>query len=384
LQWVFGGFYSNVDRVYAQRLPTPGSDPFGQAFLDVIAPGTPISATRNGFPADSPYNADLPYDIKQKALFGEASYDFGQFKLTAGGRYYNFKEKRDFVSGGLFSNGDTKIGDKTKSSGFSPRVIGTWEPNRNLSVNVQAAKGFRLGGVNDPLNLPLCTDEDEALFGPFAGGYDDETLWNYEAGAKYSAGGVTFNAAAFHTRIKDLQVTLDAGSCSSRIVFNVDKAHTTGVEAEFSARPMPGLDLSVAGSLIQAEFDTTLPEPLATTTGIRDGNRLPTVPKLQIAASAAWTQRFGSTAAWYGPACALPFGSGVRSYVVHASRRSSASQSGPFAARASTASALNAAVTPSACVSVACVIRPSLPFPARSAGSARPRTRAAAPSRPAR
>jgi iron complex outermembrane receptor protein len=330
LQWVVGGFYSDVERIYRQRLPTPGYDVFvNQFFASICVPDDPLTPDdetenckdpgtltpltsadiNNGFPLDSPYNADLPYDIKQKAIFGEASYDFGQFKLTAGGRYYNFKEKRDFVSGGLFSNGDTKIGDKTKSSGFSPRVIGTWEPNRNLSVNVQAAKGFRLGGVNDPLNLPLCTDEDEALFGPFAGGYDDETLWNYEAGAKYSAGGVTFNAAAFHTRIKDLQVTLDAGSCSSRIVFNVDKAHTTGVEAEFSARPMPGLDLSVAGSLIQAEFDTTLPEPLATTTGIRDGNRLPTVPKLQIAASAAYTQRFSSNADWYVTASAQHIGS---------------------------------------------------------------------------
>ena len=55
---------------------------------------------RNGFPADSPYNADLPYDIKQIAVFGEASYDFGEFKLTGGGRYYDFKEERDFISGG--------------------------------------------------------------------------------------------------------------------------------------------------------------------------------------------------------------------------------------------------------------------------------------------
>ena len=51
---------------------------------------------------DNPYHADLPYDIKQKALFGEASYDFGQFKLTGGGRYYNFNEERDFISGGQF------------------------------------------------------------------------------------------------------------------------------------------------------------------------------------------------------------------------------------------------------------------------------------------
>ncbi|WP_294009900.1 TonB-dependent receptor [Sphingomonas sp.] len=294
LQWVLGAFYTDIKRKYAQRLPTPGYD----AFIDAALGAGVSAAVSNGFPLNSPYNADLPYDINQKAAFGEASYDFGQFKLTAGGRYYDFKEKRDFISGGVFSNVDTRIGDKTKSNGFSPRVIATYEPNRNLSVNLQAAKGFRLGGVNDPLNLPLCTDEDEALFGGFQS-YDDETLWNYEAGVKHQFAGMTFNAAAFYTRIKDLQVTLDAGSCSSRIVFNVDKAHTKGIEAEFAASPIPGLDLSVAGSLIEAEFDTTLPEPLASTTGIRNGNRLPTVPKFQMAATATYGQRLSHSSEWY-------------------------------------------------------------------------------------
>ena len=144
----------------------------------------PRRRCRNGFPANSPYNADLPYDIKQKAVFGEASYEFGKVKLTAGGRYYDFNETRDFISGGLFANGDRRIGDKTKSNGFSPRAILSFEPNRNLSFNVQAAKGFRLGGVNDPLNLPLCSAADRALFGGFQN-YDDESLWNYEGGVKY-------------------------------------------------------------------------------------------------------------------------------------------------------------------------------------------------------
>jgi iron complex outermembrane receptor protein len=294
LQWVIGGFYSKVDRFYRQRLPTPGYD----AFTDARFGAGTSAAVSNGFPANSPYNADLPYDIKQKAVFGEASYDFGQFKVTGGGRWYDFKETRNFISGGLFSNGDTRIGDKTKSNGISPRIIGTWEPNRNLSVNLQAAKGFRLGGVNDPLNLPLCTDEDEALFGGFQN-YDDETLWNYEAGVKHQFAGMTFNAAAFYTRIKNLQVTLDAGSCSSRIVFNVPKAHTKGLEAELAAHPLPGLDLSFAGSLIEAEFDTTLPEPFPGVTGIRNGNRLPSVPKFQMAATATYGQRFSSNADWY-------------------------------------------------------------------------------------
>ncbi|HEX6741710.1 MAG TPA: TonB-dependent receptor [Sphingomicrobium sp.] len=294
LQWVIGGFLSNVDRFYKQRLPTPGYD----AFVDAAsAPG--VSASQdNGFGlVDNPYHADLPYDIKQRALFGEASYKFGQFKLTAGGRWYDFKEHRRFHSGGIFSNLDDRV-DSTKSDGFSPRGIVSWEPTRYLSVNAQVAKGFRVGGVNDPLNVPLCNPTDLALFGGFQS-YDDETLWNYEAGVKYSRHGITFNAAAFYNDIKNLQVTLDAGSCSSRIVFNVPKAHSKGLEAEFSAHPIEGLDLSFAGSLLNSEFDSTLPEPLATTTGIRNGNRLPTVPKYQFAATATYGTRFSSTGEWY-------------------------------------------------------------------------------------
>jgi hypothetical protein len=206
-QWLFGGFYSEVDRVYKQRLPTPGYD----AFTDARFGAGTAAAVANGFPLNSPYNADLPYDIKQKALFGEASYDFGQFKLTGGGRYYDFKEVRDFVSGGLFSNGDTSIDDKTKSDGFSPAAACSATSRDNLSVNLQAAKGFRLGGVNDPLNEGLCSAQDRIDYGGFDR-YDDESLWNYEAGVKSKFGVVSFNAAAFYTDISNLQVTADAGS----------------------------------------------------------------------------------------------------------------------------------------------------------------------------
>ena len=321
-QWLIGGFYSDVERVYTQRLPTPGADVFSQMFLNatcvadnpvtpinegagcldpVLGIPVPVELTFNGFPADSPYNADLPYDIKQLAAFGEATYDFGEFKLTAGARYYDFEESRDFINGGIFAPGVTSLGDKTSSNGISPRFIATWEPNRNLSVNVQVAKGFRLGGINDPLNIPLCSAEDALIFGPLqSDSYEDETLWNYEAGVKYSRGMITANAAVFHTKIKDLQVTVDAGGCSSRIVLNAEKAHTTGIEGEFSVSPVEGLDLSLAGSYVTSEFDSTVDnEVLATRTGIRDGNRLPSVPKFQMAATASYGQRFGDSADWY-------------------------------------------------------------------------------------
>ena len=102
-----------------------------------------------------------------------------------------------------------------------------------------------------------------------------------------------------------MQVTLDAGSCSSRIVFNVPKAHTTGVELEIAANPLSGLDVSVAGSFVSAEFDSTLsrvdgvPDDLTTATGIREGNRLPSVPKFQMAASVTYGQPLNDNADWY-------------------------------------------------------------------------------------
>ncbi|MBL0915015.1 MAG: TonB-dependent receptor [Sphingopyxis sp.] len=293
-QWVLGAFYSKIDRVYMQRLPTPGYDAFTDATLGA---GT-AAATRNGFPADSPYNADLPYDTKQFEIFGEVSYDISDaLTATAGGRYYDFKETRSFKSGGLFSNLDNRT-DSTKSSGFTPRFLLSYDVSEDVSINAQASKGFRLGGVNDPLNLPLCSPADAALFGGFQS-YDDETLWNYELGVKSQGRGFTFNAAGFYNDIRNLQVTLDAGTCSSRIVFNVPKAHSMGVEFELGLSPADGLDLNLSGSLIEAEFDTTLPGALTAATGIRDGNRLPSVPKFQLSASGSYEFPVSDTAKAY-------------------------------------------------------------------------------------
>jgi iron complex outermembrane recepter protein len=289
LQWVVGGFYSNVNRTYAQRLPTPGYD----AYVDAALGAGTSAAVANGFPLNSPYNADIPYDIEQFAVFGEASYRFGGFKLTAGARYYDFKESRDFISGGVFANGDTFRGDETSSNGVSPRLIASYDVNNDVTVNLQASKGFRLGGVNDPLNIPLCsggaTGPDALTYGNRPD-YNDETLWNYEAGVKASTGVITFNAAVFYNDIKNLQVTADAGSCSSRVVFNVPKAHSQGVEVEMTARPVSGLELSVNSSLISSKFDSSVTDAGgAVIAGMRDGNRLPTVPKFQIAATGSYT-----------------------------------------------------------------------------------------------
>jgi len=285
IDWLVGAFYSDTDRKYAQRLPTPGYDAFTDATL---GDGT-AAAVANGFPADSPFNSDLPYNIEQIALFGEATwYATDRLSLTLGGRYYDFEEVRTITTGGLFAAGDTDVLDRTSSDGFNPRLLADYKLSEQVSVNAQISQGFRLGGVNDPLNIPLCTPEDEAIFGGFQD-YDDETLWNYELGLKAQTSTVTFNAAVFQADIEDLQVTLDAGSCSSRIVFNVPDATTTGVESELTWEPTERLLLALAGSYVEAEFDSTVRDGNGNVIGgIEDGNRLATVPETQFSASGAY------------------------------------------------------------------------------------------------
>lgn len=290
-QWLIGGFYSDVQRDYRQRLPTPGYDALADATLGA---GTSAGAA-NGFPADSPFNSDLPFDITQFAVFGEASYDItDKLTFTAGGRYYDFEETRVITTGGLFANGDVGVVDETASNGFTPRFLLSYQASPDVTINAQAAQGFRLGGVNDPLNTPLCNPQDLALFGGFQD-YDDETLWNYELGVKTQGRGFTFNAAAFYNDISNLQVTLDAGSCSSRIVFNVPEAHVAGIEAELGLNPAPGLSLSLSGSVLESEFDSTLPGALAPATGIREGNRLPSVPEFQLSANGSYEWDLGTS-----------------------------------------------------------------------------------------
>jgi iron complex outermembrane receptor protein len=285
LQWVVGAFYQQTDRDYGQNLPTPGYDAF------LISQGIPPSSGFNA-PPDTPFFSDLTYDFQQLAVFGEGTFEFSeQWALTAGVRYYDFEEDRVLTFAGLFADvGYTNQPGSTSSDGFSPRLILTYDPNEDVQFSAQVARGFRLGGINDPLNVGLCTPEDLAIFDGQPT-FDDEIQLNYELGMKTTLadGTVNFNVAVFYSDIEDLQVIADAGSCSSRIVLNA-QAEALGGEVELFAAPSERWDFGISLTYVQAEITETRPTATgAPIAGIRDGNRLPTAPELQAAASATYT-----------------------------------------------------------------------------------------------
>ena len=303
LQWQAGVFYSNIKRDYSQRLPTPGWD---AAFVAAGSPVFgPLADDRNGFnTTDSPYVSNLTYDLRQVAVFGEATYTlFDRLDVTAGLRWYDWEEDKTFKSGGSYSNADARDQNVTVSSnGFTPRFMVNYDVTDRVAVNAQASRGFRLGGFNDPLNKDLCDTGAYDTFRVYER-FEDETLWNYEVGLKSSYERVTLNGSLFYADIENLAVNVDAGACSSRVAINVPKAHTMGGELELSVHPTDALLVTFAGSYVEAEFDSTVRTATdifdsdgnvkvskgSVVEGIKDGNRIPSVPNWQLSAVATYT-----------------------------------------------------------------------------------------------
>jgi iron complex outermembrane receptor protein len=296
VQWLVGGFYSNNKRDYGQSLVVTGFDELAAPIFG--APAGFTEGLRAG--VDELFYSDLSYELEQIAAFGEATLAVGpRLALTGGVRYYNFDEHREQIFDGIFGNDNTgsslvsQPGD-TDANGVAPRFMASYKASDALTFNAQASRGFRLGGINDPLNVPLCTAEDLATFGGRES-WTDETAWNYEVGAKarMMGGRASLNVSAFYMDISDLQLTVTAGSCSSRLIFNVDKARSQGLDVEFTASPSDHLDIAIAASLNDSELRSTITSAGQPVSGMEAGNRLPSVPQAQATAAATYQWQVG-------------------------------------------------------------------------------------------
>jgi iron complex outermembrane recepter protein len=287
--WVAGAFFSHTRRDYGQNLPVTG-------FTDLS--GVPTQGLRA--PKDDLFFSDLGYGLNQFALFGEATVPVtDRFSVTGGLRFYHFSEDKTQIFDGIFANDDTgtKLVSQpgsTDANGVAPRIIASWKLTDGANLNAQVSRGFRLGGINDPLNVPLCTPQDLVTFGGRET-WKDETAWNYEGGVKSRILGGTgaIGVSAFYMDIRDLQATVTAGSCSSRVVFNVPKARSTGVEFELEQAPTQNIDYAISASFNNAELRSTLTSTDASGTvsvvsGIEKGKRLPTVPQVQFAGAVTY------------------------------------------------------------------------------------------------
>ena len=216
-QWQAGVFYSNIKRNYSQRLPTPGYDDY----LRGAGSYNPASAQ---WIWTERLTIHLRSDIRSQADSGLRRSDLhalrpprpdGRVALVRLGRRQNLQ-----IGWRLLKyDANDPSGQNQKltvaSNGFTPRFMVSYDVSDHVAVNAQASQGFRLGGVNDPLNEPIC-GADAPRYERFQR-FKDETLWNYEVGVKSSFETVTLNGSLFYADIDNLGVTTLAGRPVHRV-----------------------------------------------------------------------------------------------------------------------------------------------------------------------
>ena len=149
----------------------------------------------------------------------------------------------------------------------------------------EAAKGFRYGGINQPIPTELCA---EALAGygltsaPLT--YGPDYLWTYSLGEKASAldRRLTVNTTAFFTHWTDIQTLAPLSSCGYYFEQNKGDVKSTGVEVESHWLATSALTLGLSASYTDSVADGPIENLNASS-----GARTPYFPRVIAAVQAA-------------------------------------------------------------------------------------------------
>ena len=285
-KWIGGVFYDTSTRHYLQNNLTPGLD----ALIGV-------SSIAYNAPVDNDlFYGDEHLRQRQFALFGESTYTIaGRLDLTAGARYFDYSQTYGLYYGGLAGSlapGQPLIQVGTgKESGVNPRAVVTYHVSSDMIVFAEAAKGFRYGGVNQPVPASFCgaalaaqgLSSAPLTFGP-------DKLWSYSIGEKSTLGGgrATLNATAFFIDWKDLQ-TNDTLPCGYYFTQNAGRVTSKGVELETTTRVTQQMTVTASASYTNARSAQAIPNLSAA-----KGDPVPYFPQYIAAASAQYRIPVGS------------------------------------------------------------------------------------------
>jgi iron complex outermembrane receptor protein len=186
----------------------------------------------------------------------------------------------------------------------TPKFGIDWQINSDALIYVSATRGYKSGGENY-----AATTVAQESFAP-------EELWSYELGVKteWFDHRLRANLTGFYYDYSNLQVQSVLGP-GTVTISNAASATVKGVEAEFTAKPIPSLALTANLSVLDATYSSF---PLAAVpvalvpfvenspnfnakTGTYDagGNYLDNAPRFSASVIAQYTERMSSLGSIY-------------------------------------------------------------------------------------
>jgi len=193
----------------------------------------------------------------------------------------------------------------------SPRLSVSWQAREALMPYLSIARGQSPGTFNPDVPDDANGEPDESYRD-----VDEEVVWSYEAGLKGRLPELParYSLAVYHLDVRDQQVTriieLPTGG-PGLILGNVGRTAVTGIEAEGTVEPMPGLALTATWAWTDSEIREQLSEEQAdlrggngtvealSTLGSVAGNRTPRVPEHMASLQAEVRQPLDAGLEWF-------------------------------------------------------------------------------------
>ena len=300
--WLGGLYYSRARTGLLDNEYIPG---FNSTF-ESIYHATPLDILGAPFPNDLVYNAFTEFVNTQEALFGQATYQIiPGLKVTAGARYEKATEELSFNSLGYFASGAPYSGSSTGYK-TTPKGVISYEIGKTM-IYASAAEGFRDGGINRPVPIPLCSADLASLgLTQAPPSYKADSLWSYELGAKSRplSDRLSVSGSLFDIRWNNIQTDIILPTCTFDIKDNIGSAENRGVEFETTARANEDLKINLSGNFT----DARITEPV-TILGVERGDHVPGVPRYQFSTAFDYTHpvsdnvrgRWDLNGQWIGP-----------------------------------------------------------------------------------
>jgi iron complex outermembrane receptor protein len=227
-RWIAGAYLLNTDRT----LVTTGFLDFTGNAADLIP----------AFSGGKSIDKNRAY-----AFFGQAEYDVTP-KLTIQGALRYDSDRRHQLNNDSSSDTYNTLREHTFNR-VQPKATVKYKWTDDVMTYATVSTGFRSGGYNSP---------NSAITSRGIGMFNQENSTNYEIGFKSTMldRHLIINGDAFYQRLKNYQFFSVDIATASQIIQNIDRVDMKGLELEFQALPVKGLDifggLGVTDSVIKS------------------------------------------------------------------------------------------------------------------------------------
>ena len=312
-QWMAGLFYEDVYDWWDYGTELPGlQDTRAWYVANYYAKNAEYAGYDVQYPiapTDIYYQNIFDKSVKQKAVFGELTYELTEkWSVTGGARWFEYDRHEVDISyvpagmpvwdtdAGVDADGDGDpdgafVGGRIESSGTDSDTVFKFATQYKIDddrmVYLLYSEGFRLGGNNAAR---------AAATGLVPLEFKPDKLANYEAGLKstWFEDQVQLNVSAFYMKWTDFQINSDGPGEAPfwvRGIFNGNDAEQKGVEINGVWNVTPNFVLEGSVTLADPEFteETLLPGEDPEDPHIVKGTPLPLSPERKYWVSAEYT-----------------------------------------------------------------------------------------------